>query len=48
MEQDGGGDDTDDKVNEAEDYEAWKAREIARIKRDWEDREALIKEREEV
>ncbi|GAB4836240.1 hypothetical protein Ancab_001155 [Ancistrocladus abbreviatus] len=40
--------DTDDEVNEAEEYENWKAREIARIKRDREDREALLKEREEI
>ncbi|KAE8660047.1 hypothetical protein F3Y22_tig00116959pilonHSYRG00529 [Hibiscus syriacus] len=40
--------DTDDEVNEAEEYEAWKAREIARIKRDRDEREAMIKEREEI
>ncbi|KAF5205265.1 Microfibrillar-associated protein-like protein [Thalictrum thalictroides] len=40
--------DTDDELNEAEEYEAWKVREIARIKRDRDDREALIKEREEI
>ncbi|PIA54047.1 hypothetical protein AQUCO_00900550v1 [Aquilegia coerulea] len=40
--------DTDDEINEAEEYEAWKLREIARIKRDRDDREALIKEREEI
>lgn len=40
--------DTDDELNEAEEYEAWKAREIARIKRDREEREAMIKEREEI
>lgn len=39
--------DTDDEVNEAEEYEAWKAREIARIKRDREARETMIKEKEE-
>ncbi|XVE62496.1 hypothetical protein DITRI_Ditri06bG0122500 [Diplodiscus trichospermus] len=40
--------DTDDEVNEAEEYEAWKTREIARIKRDREEREAMIKEKEEI
>ncbi|KAK0571985.1 hypothetical protein LWI29_024429 [Acer saccharum] len=40
--------DTDDEINEAEEYEAWKAREIARIKRDRETREAILKEREEI
>ncbi|KAE8655042.1 putative xyloglucan endotransglucosylase/hydrolase protein 23 [Hibiscus syriacus] len=40
--------DTDDEINEAEDYEAWKAREIARIKRDREEREAMIREREKI
>ncbi|KAL8539478.1 hypothetical protein ACS0TY_001190 [Phlomoides rotata] len=40
--------DTDDDVNEAEEYEAWKAREIARIKRDRDDREAMLKEKEEI
>lgn len=45
---DGGDVDTDDELNEAEEYEAWKAREIARIKRDRDQREAIIKEREEV
>ncbi|KAJ6291863.1 hypothetical protein OIU76_023871 [Salix suchowensis] len=40
--------DTDDEMNEAEEYEAWKVREIARIKRDREDREAMLKEREEI
>ncbi|GMJ14582.1 hypothetical protein like AT5G17900 [Hibiscus trionum] len=40
--------DTDDEINEAEEYEAWKAREIARIKRDRDEREAMIKEREEI
>lgn len=39
---------TDDEMNEAEEYEAWKAREIARIKRDREIREAQIKEKEEI
>ncbi|BFG20338.1 hypothetical protein CerSpe_066130 [Prunus speciosa] len=38
---------TDDEVNEAE-YEAWKAREIARIKSDRDDREAMLKEKEEI
>ncbi|CAB4298778.1 unnamed protein product [Prunus armeniaca] len=40
--------DTDDEVNEAEEYETWKARGIARIKRDRDDREAMLKENEEV
>ncbi|KAG8390203.1 hypothetical protein BUALT_Bualt01G0059100 [Buddleja alternifolia] len=40
--------DTDDDMNEAEEYEAWKSREIARIKRDREEREATIKEKEEI
>ncbi|XP_051122909.1 uncharacterized protein LOC127245857 [Andrographis paniculata] len=40
--------DTDDDINEAEEYEAWKGREIARIKRDREDREAMLKEKEEI
>lgn len=40
--------DTDDETNEAEEYEAWKGREIARIKRDREDRDAVLKEREEI
>lgn len=39
---------TDDELNEAEEYEAWKAREYARIKRDREDRDAMTKEREEI
>lgn len=44
---DGGEVDTDDETNEAEEYEAWKVREITRIKRDRDDREKLIKAREE-
>ncbi|CAI9091951.1 OLC1v1027075C1 [Oldenlandia corymbosa var. corymbosa] len=40
--------DTDDDINEAEEYETWKAREIARIKRDREDRETSLKEKEEI
>lgn len=40
--------DTDDEINEAEEYEAWKIREIARIKRDRELRDAMLKEREEI
>ncbi|WOL15226.1 hypothetical protein Cni_G24007 [Canna indica] len=40
--------DTDDDMNEAEEYEAWKSREIARIKREREDREARLKEKEEI
>ncbi|KAJ9559100.1 hypothetical protein OSB04_013714 [Centaurea solstitialis] len=40
---------TDDELlNKAEEDEAWKARVIARIKRDREDRDALVKEREEI
>ncbi|KAL4560599.1 hypothetical protein LXL04_032752 [Taraxacum kok-saghyz] len=39
---------TDDELNEAEEYESWKAREYARIKRDREDRDAMSKEREEI
>jgi microfibrillar-associated protein 1 len=45
---DGGEIDTDDDVNVAEEYEAWKVRELARIKRDREDRDAMVKEREEI
>ena len=45
---DGGEVDTDDETNEAEEYETWKAREIARIKRDREDRDKMVKEREDV
>ncbi|CAK9199401.1 unnamed protein product [Sphagnum troendelagicum] len=45
---DGGEIDTDDETNVAEEYEAWKVRELARIKRDREDREAMVKEREEI
>ncbi|CAL9098783.1 unnamed protein product [Musa textilis] len=40
--------DTDDDMNEAEEYEAWKTREIARIKRERDDREARLKEKEEI
>ncbi|WCJ43572.1 microfibrillar-associated protein-related [Euphorbia peplus] len=39
--------DTDDEINEAEEYEAWKVREIARIKRDREARDAIFKDKEE-
>lgn len=35
-------------MNEAEEYEAWKAREIVRIKRDRENREAMSKEKKEI
>ncbi|RWR76897.1 Micro-fibrillar-associated protein 1 [Cinnamomum micranthum f. kanehirae] len=38
--------DTDDEANEAEEYEVGKSREIARIKRDREDRESMFKEKE--
>ncbi|KAJ3694970.1 hypothetical protein LUZ60_000347 [Juncus effusus] len=40
--------DADDELNAAEEYEAWKVRELARIKRDREDREARAKERREI
>ncbi|CAN1272006.1 Microfibrillar-associated protein 1 [Linum perenne] len=40
--------DTDDELNEAEEYEAWKVREIGRIKRDRDAREAMVKEKEEI
>ncbi|KAJ7976438.1 microfibrillar-associated protein 1 [Quillaja saponaria] len=40
--------DTDDEVNEAEEYEAWKVREIARVKRDKEEALAPVKERDEI
>lgn len=40
--------DTDDELNEAEEYESWKVREIGRIKRDREAREAMLKEKEEI
>ncbi|XP_074271328.1 uncharacterized protein LOC141595263 [Silene latifolia] len=39
--------DTDDGANEAEEYESWKAREIARIKRD-RDPKIKMKEKEEI
>ncbi|CAI0433308.1 unnamed protein product [Linum tenue] len=39
--------DTDDEMNKAEEYETWKVREIGRIKRDREDREEMLKEKEE-
>jgi microfibrillar-associated protein 1 len=42
---DGGEIDTDDETNVAEEHEAWKVRELARIKRDRDDREAMVKER---
>ncbi|KAJ7295173.1 hypothetical protein O6H91_Y392900 [Diphasiastrum complanatum] len=47
-EEEGGDVDTDDEINEADEYEAWKVREHARIKRDKEDREAMVKEKEEI
>ncbi|PUZ75108.1 hypothetical protein GQ55_1G122600 [Panicum hallii var. hallii] len=40
--------DTDDELNEAEEYESWKNREITRIKRDREERDARLKEKEEI
>mmetsp|Transcript_18757 Transcript_18757/g.22468 ORF Transcript_18757/g.22468 Transcript_18757/m.22468 type:complete len:478 (+) Transcript_18757:102-1535(+) len=40
--------DTDDEVNEAEEYELWKTRELARIKRDRDLREQAFKEKEEL
>lgn len=39
---------TDDDINEAEEYESWKMRELARIKKDKDEREAAVKEREEI
>lgn len=45
---DAGDVETDDDLNEAEEYEAWKSREIARIKRDREERDARLKEKEEI
>ncbi|CAG7879504.1 unnamed protein product [Brassica rapa] len=39
---------TDDEINEAEEYEVWKTREIARIKRERDAKEAMLREREEV
>ncbi|TQD99141.1 hypothetical protein C1H46_015260 [Malus baccata] len=39
--------DSDDEVNEAEEYEAWKTGEIVRIKSDREGREAMLKEEDE-
>lgn len=48
LDEDTGDVDTDDELNEAEEYEAWKTREIARLKRDREEREAMVKEREEI
>ncbi|CAH8359609.1 unnamed protein product [Eruca vesicaria subsp. sativa] len=40
--------DTDDETNEAEEYEAWKTRELARIKGDKDARGAMLREKEEV
>eukprot|EP00697_Spironema_sp_BW2_P000064 gnl/Spiro4/100_TR55_c0_g2_i1.p1 gnl/Spiro4/100_TR55_c0_g2~~gnl/Spiro4/100_TR55_c0_g2_i1.p1 ORF type:complete len:454 (-),score=137.87 gnl/Spiro4/100_TR55_c0_g2_i1:71-1432(-) len=39
---------TDDDADEAGQYEQWKLRELKRIKRDREERDAMLKEREEV
>ncbi|KAF3538043.1 hypothetical protein F2Q69_00024652 [Brassica cretica] len=39
---------TDDEINEAEQYEVWKTREIARIKRERDAKEAMLREREKV
>ncbi|WZZ90936.1 hypothetical protein YC2023_119515 [Brassica napus] len=39
---------TDDEINEAEEYEVWKTREIARIKRERDAKEAMLREREEI
>ncbi|KAF8649100.1 hypothetical protein HU200_064425 [Digitaria exilis] len=38
--------DTDDELNEAEEYESWENREIGRIKRDGEERDARLKDKE--
>ncbi|KAH7513695.1 hypothetical protein FEM48_Zijuj11G0008400 [Ziziphus jujuba var. spinosa] len=40
--------DTDNETNEAEEYQAWKAREIARIKSEREVREARLEEKKEI
>eukprot|EP00897_Mesotaenium_endlicherianum_P003419 jgi/Mesen1/3104/ME000184S02165 len=40
--------DTDDEINEADEYELWKSRELGRLRRDREEREAMVKEKEEV
>ena len=48
---DGGVVDTDDEVDEEEmknDYEAWKGRELGRLRRDRDDRETSMKEKDEV
>ncbi|CAN6803195.1 hypothetical protein Bca4012_077550 [Brassica carinata] len=39
---------TDDETNEAEEYEAWKTRELGKIKREKEARGAMLREKEEV
>lgn len=39
---------TDDETNEAEEYEAWKTRELGKIKREKEARGAILREKEEV
>ena len=40
--------DTDDEAHEAEEYDGWQARELARVTRDREEREAAFREREEL
>lgn len=40
--------DIDDEINEVEEYEVWKVWEIVWIKRDREDCEVMVKEKEEI
>ncbi|MCI97757.1 microfibrillar-associated protein 1-like, partial [Trifolium medium] len=37
-----------DEINEAEEYEAWRVREMSRINRSRDDQDAVLKEKEEV